>query len=138
MPDLSIYQLLADAVLLVHIVIVFGVIIGLLLILVGNLLRWGWVNALWFRVLHLATIAVVVAEAWFGVVCPLTTLEMFLRSQARSSTYAGGFMEHWMQSILFYQAPAWVFTMSYTLFGLAVIATWWLWPPRRPRRAARG
>ena len=53
MPDLSIYQLLANAVLLLHIVIVFGVILGLLFIVVGNLLRWRWVNALWFRLLHL-------------------------------------------------------------------------------------
>jgi hypothetical protein len=137
MPDFSIYQLLADAVLLLHIVIVFGVIIGLLLILVGNVFRWAWVSALWFRLLHLATIAVVVAEAWFGIVCPLTTLEMYWRAKARSTTYGGGFMEHWMQSILFYQAPPWVFTISYTLFGLAVIATWWWLPPRWPGRAAK-
>ena len=137
MSDFSIYQFLANAVLLLHVVIVFGVIIGLALILVGNVFRWRWVNALWFRLLHLATIAIVVAEAWVGVTCPLTTFEMYLRSKARSPTYTGGFMEHWLRSILFYQAPAWVFTMSYTLFGLAVIATWWLLPPRWPGRGRR-
>ena len=137
MSDFSIYQFLANAVLLLHVVIVFGVIIGLALILVGNVFRWRWVNALWFRLLHLATIAIVVAEAWVGVTCPLTTFEMYLRSKAESPTYAGGFMEHWLRSILFYQAPAWVFTMSYTLFGLAVIATWWLLPPRWPGRGRR-
>ena len=137
MSDFPIYQFLANAVLLLHVVIVFGVIIGLALILVGNVFRWRWVNALWFRLLHLATIAIVVAEAWVGVTCPLTTFEMYLRSKARSPTYTGGFMEHWLRSILFYQAPAWVFTMSYTLFGLAVIATWWLLPPRWPGRERR-
>ena len=136
MPDISIYQLLANAVLLLHIAIVLGVVLGLLLIVVGNLLRWRWVNTLWFRLLHLATITVVAAEAWFGIVCPLTTLEMFWRTKAQASTYEGGFMEHWMQSILFYQAPPWVFTMIYTLFGLAVVATWWWWPPRRPGRSS--
>ena len=137
MPDISIYQLLANAVLLLHIAIVLGVVLGLLLIVVGNLLRWRWVNTLWFRLLHLATITVVAAEAWFGIVCPLTTLEMFWRTKAQASTYEGGFMEHWMQSILFYQAPPWVFTMIYTLFGLAVVATWWWWPPRRPGRSSK-
>ena len=137
MPDASIYRLLANAVLLLHIAIVFGVILGLLLIVVGNLLRWRWVNTLWFRLLHLATIAVVVAEAWFGIVCPLTTLEMHWRSKARAPTYDGGFMAHWMQRILFYQAPPWVFTTSYTLFGLAVVATWWRWPPRWPGRPSK-
>jgi hypothetical protein len=24
-----------------------------------------------------------------------------------------------------------VFALAYTLFGLAVAATWWRWPPRR-------
>ena len=52
--------------------------------------------------------------------CPLTTLEMWLRSQARGSTYAGNFIEHWLQALLFWQAPPWVFTAVYTLFGLAV------------------
>ena len=31
---------------------------------------------LWFRLAHLTAIAVVVLQAWFGVICPLTTLEM--------------------------------------------------------------
>jgi hypothetical protein len=134
MSDFPIWQLLADGVLLLHIVIVFGVILGLALIVLGNLLRWRWVNALWLRLLHLATIAVVVAEAWFGITCPLTTLEMYWRAKARGPTYGGGFMEHWMRGLLFYQAPAWVFTLSYTLFGLAVVATWWWWPPHWPGR----
>ena len=137
MPDVAVYQCLADAVLLLHIAIVLGVILGLLLIVVGNLLRWRWVDALWLRLLHLATIAIVVGEAWLGITCPLTTLEMYWRSKAQASTYEGGFMEHWMQRLLFYQAPPWVFTLGYTLFGLAVVASWWRWPPRRPGRLSK-
>jgi hypothetical protein len=40
------------------------------------------------------------------------------------------FIEHWLQRILYYEAPAWVFTLGYTLFGLVVVATWWYFPPR--------
>jgi len=129
------YQLLADAVLSLHVAIVVFVVGGLLVIVVGNLVAWDWVNALSLRLAHLAAIAIVVAEAWFGAVCPLTSLEMWLRTQARATTYAGTFIEHWLQRMLYYEAPAWVFTLGYTLFGLIVAATWWYFPPRLKRRA---
>jgi hypothetical protein len=130
------YQFLADAVLVLHVALVLFVIGGLVLIVGGNLRSWQWVNALWFRMAHLATIAIVVAEAWLGWVCPLTTLEMWLRAQAQGATYAGSFIEHWLQAILFWHAPPWVFAIAYSLFALAVAAAWWYFPPRRgkPRR----
>jgi hypothetical protein len=131
MDDARLYQLLADAVLVLHVSLVLFVVGGLALIVLGNLRAWAWVNAWWFRLGHLATIGVVVAEAWWGVVCPLTTLEMWLRTQARGSTYAGNFIEYWLQALLFWQAPPWVFTAAYTLFGLAVAAAWWWFPPKR-------
>jgi hypothetical protein len=131
------YQLLADMVLALHVAIVVFVVGGLALIIVGNLRAWHGVNALWFRAAHVAAIAVIVAEAWFGAVCPLTTFEMWLRTKARATTYAGGFIEHWLQRILYYEAPPWVFAVGYSVFGLAVLATWWYFPPRFSRRADR-
>jgi polyferredoxin len=128
------YQLLADMVLSLHVAIVAFVIGGLVLIIAGNLLLWQWVNALWFRLAHLAAIAIVVAESWFGVLCPLTSLESSLRAKAHETTYAVSFIEHWLQRILYYEAPTWVFTVAYSLFGLVVAATWWYFPPRRNRR----
>src|SRR3954467_6185060 len=116
------YQLLANAVLVLHIAIVLFVVGGLVLIVIGNLRRWRAVNSLWFRLLHVATIGIVVAEAWLGIECPLTTLEMWLRAQANGATYSGGFIEHWLQSVLFWNAPPWVFTVAYSVFGLAVVA----------------
>lgn len=128
------YQLFADATLAVHVGVVLFVGGGLVLIIAGNLRGWQWVNALWFRAAHLAAIAVVVAESWFGVVCPLTSLEMWLRARARAATYTGSFVEHWLQRILYYDAPAWAFALAYSLFGLAVAAAWWYFPPKRSRR----
>ncbi len=124
---------LADLVLALHVCVAAFVIAGLVLIVLGNLVRWRWVNHLWFRLVHLAAIAVIVAEAWSGTACPLTLLEMWLRSAAGASTYAGGFVEHWLSSPLYYQAPPWVFVASYSLFGLLVVASWWYFPPRRTR-----
>lgn len=124
------YRLLADAVLALHVAIVGFVVGGLVAIVAGNLRGWRWVNARGFRLAHLAAIAFVVAEAWLGVVCPLTTLEMWLRERAQAGTYDGGFVAHWLQRLLYYQAPGWVFTLAYTLFGLAVAASWRVFPPR--------
>jgi hypothetical protein len=130
MSESLLFQLLADAVLIVHIAIVVFVIGGLVLVLVGNWRKWRWVNALWFRLVHLATIALVAAEAWLGIVCPLTTLEMWFRSKAMAATYEGSFIEHWLASLLFWQAPPWVFTAAYSVFALAVAAAWWYSPPK--------
>jgi Protein of Unknown function (DUF2784) len=125
------YQLLADLVLALHLAVVLFVVGGLLLIVAGNLRGWRWVNALAFRLAHLAAVAVVAAQAWLGLVCPLTTLEMWLRVQAHAPSYKGSFIEHWLQRLLYYDAPAWGFTLVYTLFGLAVVLAWWRFPPRR-------
>lgn len=134
MREASAYQLLADLVLVLHMALVVFVVGGLVAIVVGNLLRKPWANRLGFRLAHLAAIATVVAESWFGVVCPLTLVEMWLRKQAHQTAYTGSFIEHWVQRALYYEAPAWVFTTVYSLFGLAVAAAWWYFPPRFKRR----
>ncbi|MCE3286189.1 MAG: hypothetical protein K0R70_2445 [Steroidobacteraceae bacterium] len=128
------YQSLADAVLVLHFGIVVFIVVGLVFVLVGNLRGWGWVNAWWFRLAHVAAIAIVVAQAWLGRICPLTTLESWLRAQAGSPMYSGSFVQHWLTRILFYDAPPWSFTVAYTLFGLFVAAAWWCFPPRSRRR----
>lgn len=78
-----------------------------------------------------AAITVVVAQSWLGAACPLTAIEMWLRARARETTYSGSFIEYWLQNVLYFEAPGWVFTLVYTLFGLIVAATWWYVPPRR-------
>jgi hypothetical protein len=131
MSDIAGHQLLADGILVLHIAFVAFVAGGLALIIAGNLLGWRWVNGFRFRLCHLAAIGFVVAQAWLGAICPLTRLEMWLREQARQGAYSGSFIEYWLQRLLYFEAPAWVFVMVYTLFGLAVVATWRLYPPRR-------
>ena len=122
---------LADVVLVAHVAVAAFVVVGLVVVVAGNLRGWRWVNRMGFRVAHLAAIGIVVAEAWLGIVCPLTTLEMWLRAQAGLPVYGVGFVEHWLQRLLYYDAPPWVFVAGYTAFGGAVLATWWYFPPRR-------
>ena len=127
----SSWQWLADAVLVLHVAIVLFVVGGLPLIWLGRWRSWRWSDAWSFRLAHLAAIGVVAAQSWFGIVCPLTTLEMWLRGRGHGAVYAGSFIEHWLQRLLYWQAPPWVFVLAYTVFALLVLATWMLWPPRR-------
>jgi hypothetical protein len=133
----SFYQMLANGVLALHLTVVLFVVGGLLLVVAGNLLRWRWVNALWFRLAHIAAIGFVVLQAWLGQACPLTTLEMWLREQAGAAGYGGGFIEHWLQRLLYYEAPWWVFAVGYSLFGLLVVAAWVRFPPESSRHKRR-
>jgi len=125
------YRVLADAVLLLHFAIVMFVVGGLVLVWAGNIRGWQWVNAPWFRVLHLGAIGIVIAQAWLGKVCPLTTLESWLREQAGQAPYAGAFIEHWVHGMLFYDMPSWVFALIYTAFGGLIVLAWRRFPPRR-------
>lgn len=126
-------RILADVVVVVHALFVVAVVFGQAGILLGLALGWGWVRNCWLRVLHLAAIGVVAAQAVCGVVCPLTTLENSLRRLAGQQAYPGAFVGYWAHRLLFFEAPPWVFTAAYCTFGLVVVATFVLGPPRRPR-----
>ncbi|WP_223671040.1 DUF2784 domain-containing protein [Kangiella shandongensis] len=129
MNESNLFQWLADIVLILHMSLVLFVVGGLVLIVIGNLRHWDWVNRLWFRLVHLAIVVVVIAEVWLGLVCPLTTLEIWLRQQAGGDTYQVGFVEHWVQQILYWDLPTWVFTVAYSTFGLLVLLVWIIYPP---------
>ena len=132
------YRILADAVLLLHFGVVVFIVAGLFLIVVGNRRDWSWVNGWSFRLAHLGAIAYVVVQAWLGRVCPLTMLESWLRQAGDEPVaYSGSFVEHWVGRILFYDAPPWVFTLAYTVFGSLVVAAWWYFPPRGRHSARR-
>lgn len=120
----AVYSGLADGILVIHVTFVAFVVFGLMFIYLGARRRWRWVRNPWFRAAHLAGIALVVVQAWFGIVCPLTTLELHLRERAGDPTYSGTFVAHWLHQILFFTAPPWVFALGYTLFGLAVVFSW--------------
>jgi hypothetical protein len=130
---MAFYATLADGVLVLHLAIVLFVIGGLVAIVVGHGRDWPLVDGMAFRLAHLGAIAFVVAQAWLGQECPLTTLESWLRTQAGTTGYATGFIEHWVGRILYYQAPPWVFNLAYSVFGALVALAWWRFPPRRGR-----
>ncbi|MGM0564216.1 MAG: DUF2784 domain-containing protein [Pseudomonadota bacterium] len=126
--------LLADSILIVHFLFVCFVVFGLLCIYLGFFLNWRWVRNRMFRVLHLLAIGVVVLQSWAGVICPLTTWEMSLREAAGGASYSGSFIQHWLQSLLYYSAPEWVFVVVYSVFGGLVLASWFVVRPTPCKR----
>lgn len=131
------YRLAADAVLVFHACYAAFVLLGFVLTLIGILARWQWIRNFWFRSLHLAAILVVAAQALLGVRCPLTIWESKLRQLAGQTAYRGDFIATWLHDLLFINFEPWVFTLCYTLFGLAVLATFLLAPPRWRRKRDR-
>ena len=123
------YQSMADAVLLLHFAIVVFIVGGLAYVVAGNVWHWRAANNAWFRLVHVAAVAVVVIQSWLGQFCPLTLLESLLRVRAGAPSYSESFIEHWVQRVLFYEAPSWAFVLAYTLFGLLVAWAWWRFPP---------
>lgn len=124
------YGTLADLVLITHVSFVIFVVLGLFVILVGGFCNWNWVRNPWFRVLHLVAIGFVVLQSWLGIICPLTTIEIYLRESAGDVTYEGSFIAHWLEKFLYYDAPDWVFILGYSLFGGAVLASRFFFRPR--------
>jgi len=84
-----------------------------------------------WRSLHLATIGFVALQAWLGRYCPLTYLELDLRERAGQAVHDASFIQHWVERILYFNAPLWLFAIVYTVFGLLVVWAWWRFPPRR-------
>ena len=125
------YLLGADALLFLHVLVVLFITLSLLLILVGKHRQWAWVRNFWFRISHLVAIGIVVLQSWLGVICPLTTWEMALREKAGEATYSGTFISHWLQELLYYNAPWWVFVLAYSIFAALVIISWFWVKPRR-------
>ena len=85
------YRVLADAVVVFHLVFIVFVTLGGLLVL-----RWRWLLAL-----HLPAVAWGALVEFFHLYCPLTPLENHLRLLAGEQGYAGDFVEHYLIPLIY-------------------------------------
>ena len=131
-------RIAADLVLIFHTGFIAFVILGLVLTWLGYFLKWDWTRRWIFRAVHLAAIGYVVLQSYLGIVCPLTMLENNLRVRAGQDPYGNaGFIAYWLHHVIFFTAPTWVFTVCYTVFGLLVVGTFVLAPPRWRKKESR-
>ena len=71
-----------------------------------------------------------------GWICPLTVWEDALRRRGGESGYGMGFVQYWLERLLYHDWPDWAFTVLYLAVFGAILAAWWLVPPRRSRGGA--
>ncbi len=86
-----IYRALADLILVVHFAFVLFVVLGGLLVL-----RWRWI-----AFLHIPAAIWGVLIEYTGGICPLTPLENALRRSGGEAGYSGGFIQHYIQPLLY-------------------------------------
>lgn len=133
------FALLADIIVAVHFCYVVFTVGGEIVILLGGPFRWRWVRNLSFRIVHLASVALVAVEALAGVHCPLTIWEYQLRMLAGQRMEGQiSFIPRLVRSVIFYDFPPWVFLAAYVGLALLVGLTLILVPPRTSHRAGRG
>src|ERR1700687_5968481 len=109
-------RVMADIFVTVCVAYVAIIVIGLAAILIGSAAQWRWVRNFYFRAAHLAMILLVCAEALVGTTCPLTRLENTLRLRGGETGYAHDFIGYWLDWLIFYDAPSWVFTARWPAF----------------------
>ncbi|MEO0475752.1 MAG: DUF2784 domain-containing protein [Planctomycetota bacterium] len=103
------YRILADGVLIAHFAFIVFVMLGGLVVL-----RWRW--TIW---LHLPAVAWGIWIMTSGNVCPLTPLENDLRSKAGQAGYEGGFIEHYIVSVIY--PDGLTRTMQFGFAGLVIV-----------------
>ena len=122
---------LADMLLVMHALFVVFVVGGQAAIMMGAWRGWAWVRNWYFRLCHVMAIGVVVLQSWLGMWCLLTVWEDALRRSQGVAGYQTGFIAHWLHRVMFFEAPLWVFSLVYTVFGGLVVAYWFIARPAR-------
>ena len=124
------YRLLADLIVIVHFAFLLFVVAGGVVTL-----RWpkvAWVHlpaALWGALIEL-----------FGWACPLTPLEVELRHRGGEAAYTGGFVAHYVMSVLYPEGLTRAIQVALGVLVLAfngVLYAVWAARARRARTRAR-
>lgn len=128
----SIYLLLANAVLVLHGLIVAFNVGALPFIWAGHFWHWPVVRNPYFRLSHVLLLGLVTAETCLGLTCPLTTLENALRLRAATPLlYSEGFLSHWLHDVLFWDVSPALLGTLYGLFLALVGLTLFVVKPRQ-------
>lgn len=85
------YRILADGVVVVHLSFI-------LFVVAGAAMAWRWPALVW---VHLPALAWGFGTVLVGFPCPLTPLEKGLRRQAGDEGYRGGFVDHYIEDVVY-------------------------------------
>ena len=115
-------RILADLIVILHLLFILTVVFGGLLVLWRRWLVW----------LHLPVVIWGVGIELYGGICPLTPLESSLRQTAGQQGYQGGFIEHYLIPLIYPEALTRNLQLSLglgvLLLNLVIYAwLWWRW-----------
>ena len=113
------YRILADVVVLIHFLWILFLFLGAL---------WG-IKSKAVRIFHLAGLAFAFVIQVFGWYCPLTYLEVWLRSRHNASlTYTCSFVIHYVEQIVYMELSRYlIFVLTLVLCGLNL----WLYSKKK-------
>ena len=126
MDTATLYLLLADLILLIHLSFVIFVLIGGLLVIRWHRLAW----------LHLPALSWGLYIEFSHGICPLTPLEIRLRELAGADPYTGGFIAHYLVPLIY---PAGLTPETQWWIGLGILLLngviyAWFWFRRKPEQ----
>ena len=121
----------AISILAIHLVIIAFNVAGCVLVPVGAWRHWRWVRGFWWRLAHLSSFAVVAAQALAGRACFLTIWQ----ADAAGTGRAQPLIATWINHLIYWPLPLWVFAVAYVVVFLYVVALW-VWVRPRAHRVA--
>jgi len=121
----------AAAIFWAHMAVIAFNVAGLVIIPLGAWRRWRFVRNFWLRALHLGALAAVALQALLGDACFLTIWQSDLLARAGLPASSEPLIERWVEKLVFWNLPIWVFAALYCAVALYTLALWCLVPPRR-------
>ena len=122
------YKVVADFVIFTHFMWILFVILGFPVFLYFNLSRW--------RLLHLTALIATIIMQLTQTVCPLTYLEVYLKSQNISgAVYPGSFIVEKIEGIIYIEDLATIerITCLTIIFFVIVLVSFWFKPVKLKR-----
>ena len=120
--------MLAATILAIHVSIIAFNLFGLVAVPLGAWRGWRWVHAPVWRLLHLGSLAVVALQAALGRACFLTIWQADLEGAQGA---AEPLIVRWVNSLVYWPLPLWVFTLAYFAVLIYALALLLLVPLRR-------
>lgn len=118
------YLFVADLILIVHFTLILFVAGMCVSILLRSLTSWQWVYNYRLRTAHFLCMVVIGLQILSGGICGLTYAEGYLRVLGGQQLYSRTFIQHWLEQLVFIDAPVAVLGVVYVVVALYVTCAW--------------
>ena len=116
-----------------HFAVVLFNVFWLVAVPLGAWFGWPFVRSFRWRIIHLAALVAVAAQAAVGRLCFLTILQNDLQA-ASCGAARPSLLTRIVMDAIYWPLPDWVFAPLYMLALAFATILWITVPPRRPRR----